>query len=49
MHYTLITRTGAVYQFYFLGIAECYQVIHGGVIIAHEHQPADVATTHSML
>jgi hypothetical protein len=36
MKYTLITAKGTVYQFYIKEVAECYQVVYGGVIVTDE-------------
>lgn len=40
MKYTLITKTGKLYTFYVLQVAELYQTIHGGTIVT-----ADVLST----
>jgi hypothetical protein len=36
MKYTLITAKGTVCQFYVKEVAECYQVIYGGVIVTND-------------
>ena len=36
MHYTLITRTGRVMQFYVKAVAELYQAIEGGVVFTQQ-------------
>ena len=33
MQYTLITKTGKVYTFYVLAVAETYQQAYGGTLI----------------
>jgi len=33
MPYTLITKSGKIMRFYIKGLAETYQVVHGGVIV----------------
>jgi hypothetical protein len=36
MKYTLITKTGRVYTFFVLAVAETYQQAYGGVIVTDE-------------
>jgi len=36
MKYTLITRNGRVMLFYILEAAECYRMIHGGVVFSQQ-------------
>jgi hypothetical protein len=36
MNYTLITKTGKVYTFYILALAETYQKAYGGTIMTSE-------------
>lgn len=36
MDYTLITKTGKIYTFYILAVAEMYQKTEGGVIITNQ-------------
>jgi hypothetical protein len=36
MKYTLITKTGKVYAFYILAVAETYQQAYGGTIMTSE-------------
>jgi hypothetical protein len=35
MQYTLITKTGKLYTFYVLAVAETYQQAYGGVIVTN--------------
>jgi hypothetical protein len=36
MKYTLITKTGRVYTFYVLAVAETYQQAYGGTIVTKD-------------
>jgi hypothetical protein len=36
MKYTLITKTGRVYTFFILAVAETYQKAYGGTIMTNE-------------
>jgi hypothetical protein len=36
MKYTLITKTGRVYTFYVLAVAETYQQAYGGKIVTND-------------
>lgn len=36
MAYTLITKTGKIYQFYTAGLAKTYQGAYGGVVITEQ-------------
>jgi hypothetical protein len=44
MNYTLITKTGKVYTFYILAVAQTYQEAYGGTIITNEILLDKVAT-----
>jgi hypothetical protein len=36
MKYTLVTKAGAVYTFYFREVADCYAQAYGGVVFTDE-------------
>lgn len=44
MEYTLITKQGRVRQFYILAVAELYQRLDGGVLIAKNILEEDLTT-----
>ena len=45
MKYTLITAKGTVCQFYVKEVAECYQMVYGGVIVTNDILVDTVAQT----
>ena len=45
MQYTLITKTGRVYTFYVLAVAETYQQAYGGQLITADILVDKVAQT----
>jgi hypothetical protein len=45
MQYTLITKTGRVYTFYVLAVAQTYQQAYGGNIVTNDILVDKVAQT----
>jgi hypothetical protein len=45
MNYTLITKTGRVYTFYVLALANQYQQAYGGVVITQQILVDETAQT----
>jgi hypothetical protein len=45
MQYTLITKTGKLYTFYVLALAETYQQAYGGTIVTNDILVDKIAQT----